>query len=231
MILRFLTTLYVLTRTKSATKYIILWKVIITSFKISNCFYLVIFHTHTHKNLSLLSMVTKTYIFFYVTPYIIFTHPVFLRLYWHIWHPWNISFPTIYNFMGVKCTHYKLCSVQSKLVYFSQFWGMKHFLGPVCDIWPTSFLNKLIDQNVYQILFRSILNLRTAWPTKMLCHFEFLRKFATGCSLFFEKVLIIFMLNFGLTPGAVPLLSTGLFFKLSSIFRCLLSKIRSQFYS
>ena len=28
--------------------------------------------------------------------------------------------------MGVKCTHYKLCSVQSKLVYFSQFWGMKH---------------------------------------------------------------------------------------------------------
>ena len=38
--------------------------------------------------------------------------------------------------MSVKCTHYKLCSVQSKLVYFSQFWGMKHFLGPVCDIWP-----------------------------------------------------------------------------------------------
>ena len=38
--------------------------------------------------------------------------------------------------MGVKCTHYKLCSVQSKLVYFLQFWGMKHFLGPVCDIWP-----------------------------------------------------------------------------------------------
>ena len=38
--------------------------------------------------------------------------------------------------MGVKCTHYKVCSVQSKLVYFSQFWGMKHFLGPVCDIRP-----------------------------------------------------------------------------------------------
>ena len=38
--------------------------------------------------------------------------------------------------MGVKCKHYKLCSVQSKLVYFLQFWGMKHFLGPVCDIWP-----------------------------------------------------------------------------------------------
>ena len=36
--------------------------------------------------------------------------------------------------MGVKCKHYKLCSVQSKLVYFSQFWGMKHFLKPVCDI-------------------------------------------------------------------------------------------------
>ena len=133
MILRFLTSLYVLTRTKSATKYIILWKVIITSFKISNCFYLVIFHK---KNLRVLSVVTKMYIFFFdVTPYIIFTHPVFLRLYWHTWHPWKISFPTIYNFMGVKCTHYKLCSVQSKLVYFSQFWGMKHFLGPVCDIW------------------------------------------------------------------------------------------------
>ena len=40
--------------------------------------------------------------------------------------------------MGFKytCTHYKLCSVQSKLMYFSQFWGMKHFLGPVCDIRP-----------------------------------------------------------------------------------------------
>ena len=38
--------------------------------------------------------------------------------------------------MGVKCKHYKLCSVLSKLVYFSQFWGMKHFLGPVCDIRP-----------------------------------------------------------------------------------------------
>ena len=36
--------------------------------------------------------------------------------------------------MGVKCKHYKLCPVQSKLVYFSQFWGLKHFLGPVCDI-------------------------------------------------------------------------------------------------
>ena len=24
--------------------------------------------------------------------------------------------------MGVKCTHYKLCSVQSKLVYFSQYY-------------------------------------------------------------------------------------------------------------
>ena len=33
----------------------------------------------------------------------------------------------IYNFMSVKCTHYKLCSVELKLMYFSQFWGMKHF--------------------------------------------------------------------------------------------------------
>ena len=38
--------------------------------------------------------------------------------------------------MGVKCTHYKVRSVQSKSVYFSQFWSTKHFLGPVCDIWP-----------------------------------------------------------------------------------------------
>ena len=135
MILRFLTTQYNLTRTESATKYILLWKVIITSFKISNCFYLVIFQK---KNLRVLSIVTKMYIFFDVTLYVIFTHPVFLSLYWHIWHPWNISFATIYNFMGVKCTHYKLCSVQSKLVYFTQFWSVKHFLEPVCDIWPAT---------------------------------------------------------------------------------------------
>ena len=138
MILRFLTTLYVLTRTKSATKYIILWKVVITSFKISNCFYLVIFHKKKKKKKS---QGTKygdqnVHLFFDVTPYISFTQPVFLSLYWHIWHPWNISFPTIYNFMVVKCTHYKLCSVQSKLVYFSHFGGMKHFLWPACDIWP-----------------------------------------------------------------------------------------------
>ena len=46
--------------------------------------------------------------------------------------------------MGVKCTHYKLCSVQSKLVYFLQFWGMKHFLWPVCDIWPYPSSNQLL---------------------------------------------------------------------------------------
>ena len=133
MILWFLTTLYVLTRTKSATKYIILWKVIITSFKISNCFYLVIFH----KKKSQGTKYGDQNVHFLMLHPILFLHTLyFLRLYWHIWHPWNISFPTIYNFMGFKCTHYKLCSVQSKLVYFSQFWGMKHFLGPVCDIWP-----------------------------------------------------------------------------------------------
>ena len=116
MILRFLTTLYVLTRTKSATKYIILWKVIVTSFMISNCSYLVIFHKKKSQGTK---YGDQSVHFFYVTPYIIFKHRVFLRLYWHIWHPWNISFPTIYNFMGVKCTHYKLCSVQSKLVFFT----------------------------------------------------------------------------------------------------------------
>ena len=69
MILRFLTTLYVLTRKKSATKYIILWKVIITSFKISNCFYLVIFHQKKKKkNLKVLSMVIKMYIFLMLHP-------------------------------------------------------------------------------------------------------------------------------------------------------------------
>ena len=46
--------------------------------------------------------------------------------------------------MGVKCKHYKLCSVQLKLVYFSQFWGMKHFLGPVCDIRPQQHCSKHI---------------------------------------------------------------------------------------
>ena len=54
-----LTTLHVLTLTKSATKYIILWKGIITSFKISIYFYLFIFH---QKNLRVLSMVTKMYV-------------------------------------------------------------------------------------------------------------------------------------------------------------------------
>ena len=39
----FLTTPYILTQIKSATKFIILWKVIITSFKINICFYLYIF--------------------------------------------------------------------------------------------------------------------------------------------------------------------------------------------
>ena len=87
------------------------------------CFYLVIFHKKSQGT----KYGDQNVHFFDVTPYIIFTHPVFLRLYWHIWHPWNISLPTIYNVMGVKRTHYKLCSVQSKLVHFSQFWGMEHF--------------------------------------------------------------------------------------------------------
>ena len=47
-------------------------------------------------------------------------------------------------FMGVKCTHYKLCSVQLKLVYFSQYWCMKHFLGPVCDIWPVDIMGYIM---------------------------------------------------------------------------------------
>ena len=115
---------------------------------------------------------------FDVTSYIIFTHPVFLHLYRHKWHPWNISFPTIYNFMGVKCIHYKLCSVQSKMVYFSQFWGMKHFLGPVCDISTINIMNiitcttKLINnwiytpflfEIIYWIIFTSVHNKPTLW--------------------------------------------------------------------
>ena len=58
--------------------------------------------------------------------------------------------------MGVKCTHYKLCSVQSKLVYFLQFWGMKHFLGPVCDIWvDTLYCIALAygPKNLYRITY------------------------------------------------------------------------------
>ena len=43
ILLFFLTTPYTLTQIKSATKFIILWKVIITSFKINICFYLYIF--------------------------------------------------------------------------------------------------------------------------------------------------------------------------------------------
>ena len=154
MILRFLTTLYVLTRTKSATKYIILWKVIITSFKISNCFYLVIFHK---INLRVLSMVTKMYIFFYVTPYIIFTPPVFLRLYWHIWHPWNISFPTI---IGVLTPIIKVYTLQAMLcsikigVFFTilgyetllrtSLWHMtQYFQAPIH--WSSSYIDQLIE--------------------------------------------------------------------------------------
>ena len=98
--------------------------------------------------------------FFDVTPYINFTHPVFLRLYWHIWHPWNISFPTIYNIMGVKCTHYKLCSVQSKLVYFSQFWGMKHFFRT--SLWHMT--NGQALSNVLSKWYKSC-----SWTTMHLC--------------------------------------------------------------
>ena len=65
MILWFLTTLYVLTRTKPATKYIILWKVITTSFKI-----LLFLSGHlSQKNLRVLRMVTKMYILWCYTLY------------------------------------------------------------------------------------------------------------------------------------------------------------------
>ena len=77
MILRFLTSLYVLARTKSATKYIILWKVIITSFKISIVF---IWSSFTKK-----AQGTKygdqNVQFFDVTPYIIFLHTLFFYIY------------------------------------------------------------------------------------------------------------------------------------------------------
>ena len=78
--------------------------------------------------------------FFDVTPYIIFTHPVFLCLYWHIWHAWNISFPTIYNFMGVMCTHYKLCSVQgSKLTLASSHFASEFHQTASAKLYHTHF--------------------------------------------------------------------------------------------
>ena len=56
--------------------------------------------------------------------------------------------------MGVKCKYYKLhvCSFESKVVHFLQFWGMKHFLGPVCGIWPKQATMPVCDQ-----LFRTML--------------------------------------------------------------------------
>ena len=58
--------------------------------------------------------------------------------------------------MGVKCIHHKLRSVESKLVYFSQFWGMKHFLGPVCDIRPKNKTKqKKQKQNKKKHLYQS----------------------------------------------------------------------------
>ena len=89
--LRFLITLYVLTLTKFTTKYIILWKVIITSFKIiSILFYLFIFQkTKTKKKkpkkkkkkLQGTKYGDQNVNFCNVTPYMICTHSVFLRLY------------------------------------------------------------------------------------------------------------------------------------------------------
>ena len=49
--------------------------------------------------------------------------------------------------MGSWCTHYKLCSVESKLVCFSQFWAMRHYLEPVCDIWPSCLCEKWSDKH------------------------------------------------------------------------------------
>ena len=51
----------------------------------------------------------------------------------------------IYDFMDLRCTHYKLCPLESKLVHFSQFLGMKHFLGPVCDIWTYLTISVLLS--------------------------------------------------------------------------------------
>ena len=75
---------YVLTRIKSATKYIILWKGIITSFKISICFYLFTFHKKKKKKKKKYQGTKygdQNVYFFDVTPNIIFTHAVFLHLY------------------------------------------------------------------------------------------------------------------------------------------------------
>ena len=39
-----------------------------------------------------------------------------------------------------------LCSIKI-CMYFSQFWGMKHFLGPVCDIQPLTKNKNKTKQN------------------------------------------------------------------------------------
>ena len=96
----------------------------ITSFKITICFHLFIFHTKC------------TFLWCY-TLYSFYTPCILTFIFVHMTYL-DYKFPTIYNFMDVLSVHnYKLCSVELKLVYFSQFWGMKHSLvWPVCDIWP-----------------------------------------------------------------------------------------------
>ena len=121
MILRFLTTLYILTRTKSATKYIILWKVIIKSFKISNCFYLVIFHKKKSQGTK---YGDQNVHFFDVTPYIIFTRPVFFIGIYDIHGIWAFQRYITLWVLSVHITSYAL---------FNQNWCIFYNFG----VWNT----------------------------------------------------------------------------------------------
>ena len=61
--------------------------------------------------------------FLTTTLYNFYTPCIFMFILAYMTMEYKLS--TIYNFMGMKCTHYKLCPIESKLVYFSQFRGMR----------------------------------------------------------------------------------------------------------
>ena len=67
----------------------------------------------------------------------------------------------------------KLCSVESKLVYFSQFWvgyGMRHFLGPVCDVYQFIKMWYQIIQFAIHIIFMSPSDFEK-WNRNITCLF------------------------------------------------------------
>ena len=81
--------------------------------------------------------------------------------------------------MGVKCTHYKLCSVQSKLVYFSQFRDMKHFLGPVWDIRPCSKLYRKYKIDAILWFIWKVIGAKGCYDSCILWKFYMISTFCT----------------------------------------------------